>query len=88
MAEKTDARAVLISTIVTHADMHLQLMQHLHEEAQRRGLRERLVLVAGGAQVTDAMARAHGMDAGFGRGTTGHEVASFLVRILRAREAG
>jgi D-ornithine 4,5-aminomutase subunit beta len=88
MAEQTEARAVLISTIVTHADRHLQHMQHLHEEAQRRGLRERLVLVAGGARVTDAMARAHGMDAGFGRGTTGHEVASFLVRFLRERDTG
>jgi len=34
--------------------------------------------------VTDALARARGLDAGFGRGTTGHEVASFLVRRLRA----
>jgi D-ornithine 4,5-aminomutase subunit beta len=88
MAEKTAARAVLISTIVTHADMHRQHMQHLHDAAQQRGLRQRLVLVAGGAQVTDALARAHGMDAGFGRGTTGRDVASFLVRILRARETG
>ena len=34
------------------------------------------------------LARAHGMDAGFGRGTTGRDVASFLVRILRTRETG
>jgi D-ornithine 4,5-aminomutase subunit beta len=88
MAEKTAARAVLISTIVTHADMHRQHMQHLHDAAQQRGLRQRLVLVAGGAQVTDALARAHGMDAGFGRDTTGEDVASFLVRALRDREAG
>ena len=88
MAEKTAARAVLISTIVTHADMHRQHMQHLHDAAQQRGLCQRLVLVAGGAQVTDDLARAHGMDAGFGRGTTGRDVASFLVRILRARETG
>jgi D-ornithine 4,5-aminomutase subunit beta len=31
------------------------------------------------------MARECGMDAGFGRGTTGRDVASFLVRTLRAR---
>ena len=88
MAEKTAARAVLISTIVTHADMHHRHMQHLYDAAQQRGLLPRLVLVAGGTQVTDALARAHGLDAGFGRGTIGRDVASFLVRILRDREAG
>jgi D-ornithine 4,5-aminomutase subunit beta len=62
-------------------------MQHLHDAAEQRGLLSQLVLVAGGSQVTDALARAHGMDAGFGRGTSGREVASFLVRTLRAREA-
>ena len=87
MAEQTAARAVLISTIVTHADMHCRHMQHLHDAAEQRGLLPRLLLVAGGSQVTDALARAHGMDAGFGRGTTGRDVASFLVRTLRDRES-
>ena len=41
-------------------------------------------MVAGGTMVTDELARACGMDAGFGRGATGHDVASFLVRRLRA----
>jgi len=87
MAEQTAARAVLISTIVTHADMHCRHMQHLHDAAEQRGLLPRLLLVAGGSQVTDALARAHGMDAGFGRGTTGRDVASFLVQTLRDRES-
>ena len=34
-----------------------------------------------------ALARKHGMDAGFGRGATGRDVASFLVRALRERGA-
>jgi D-ornithine 4,5-aminomutase subunit beta len=85
-AERTGARAVLISTIVTHAHVHQQNMRRLHMLARRRGLRERLVLVAGGTQVTDELARECGMDAGFGRGATGRDVASFLVRTLRRRE--
>ena len=40
-------------------------------------------LVAGGAQVTDELARECGMDAGFGRGATGWDVASYLVKTLR-----
>jgi D-ornithine 4,5-aminomutase subunit beta len=87
MAEHTGARAVLISTIITHGDVHLQNMRRLHEAAVQRGLRRRLVLVAGGTQVTDDMARECGLDAGFGRSTTGRNVASFLVRRMRALEA-
>jgi D-ornithine 4,5-aminomutase subunit beta len=86
VVEQTGARAVLISTIVTHARVHEEHMRRLHTLAQQRGLRQRLVLVAGGTQVTDELARECGMDAGFGRGTTGRDVASFLVRTLRARE--
>ena len=51
--------------------------------AQERGLRRQLVLIAGGTQITDKLARECGMDAGFGRGTSGRDVASFLVRRLR-----
>ena len=86
VAEQTDARAVLISTIVTHARVHELHMRRLDVVARQRGLRTRLVLIAGGTQITDDLARACGMDAGFGRGTTGREVASFLVRALRSRE--
>jgi D-ornithine 4,5-aminomutase subunit beta len=85
-AREVDADVVLISTIVTHEQIHEQQMRHLHELAQQLGLRERLVLVAGGAQVTDEQARKCGMDAGFGKGTTGRDVGSFLTRVLRARE--
>jgi D-ornithine 4,5-aminomutase subunit beta len=82
-ADRHGARVVLLSTIVTHRDVHRRQMQRLHELAVARGVRERLLLVAGGTQVTDALARECGMDAGFGRGTTGQDVASFLVRRLR-----
>ncbi len=84
-AERLDARAVLISTIVSHGDVHRQLMSRLHELAQARNLRDRLVLVAGGPQVSEELARSCGLDAGFGRGTTGHQVASVLVRALREK---
>lgn len=83
MAEEKDARVVLISTMVTHADIHKQHMRRLHQLAEQKGLRQRLVLIAGGTQITNELARQHGMDGGFGRGTTGRDVASFLVRTMR-----
>ena len=85
--QEYDALAVLISTIVTHSDVHKRHMRRLHALAQRRGLRKHLVLIAGGTQITDKLARECGMDAGFGRGTTGRDVASFLVRRLREMQA-
>ncbi|MCK5191985.1 MAG: cobalamin-dependent protein, partial [Methylococcales bacterium] len=85
IAEQTSARAILISTIVTHADVHKQHMRHIEELVKSRGLRQSIILVAGGGHVTDKLAQECGMDAGFGHGTTGRDVASFLVRAWRER---
>ena len=66
-------------------DKKIELLgRQLHDLATERGIRDDLVLIGGGTQVTDAMARACGLDAGFGRGATGQDVASFVVRALRA----
>jgi len=85
-AVEIGARALLISTIVTHADVHKKNMRDLHRLAKERGLRQRLVLIAGGTQINDEVARECGMDAGFGRSTKGRDVASFIVRKLRSQE--
>ncbi len=87
-AADVGAQVVLISTILTHGDVHRKNMDRLHSLAVERGVRDDLVLVAGGTQLTDDVARSCGMDAGFGRGTSGHQVASFLVRRLRERSVG
>lgn len=81
-ARETGSMVVLISTVITHNDIHRINMRRLNDLAVERGIREDLLLIAGGTQVNDAMARECGMDAGFGRGTRGHQVASFIVRTL------
>lgn len=86
MAQGTGARAILISTIVAHADVHKQHMQQLAALVIARGLRGQILLIAGGGQVTDQLAKECGMDAGFGHGATGRDVADFLVRTWQARE--
>ena len=87
MVEKLNAHIILISTIITHADIHKQHMRQLDDQVKARGIRKELVLVAGGTQVTDKLARECGMDAGFGHGTTGRDVASFLMRRLRDKQS-
>jgi D-ornithine 4,5-aminomutase subunit beta len=84
-AHQLGARVVLVSTIVTHANVHQRHMRRLAELARERNVRE-LILIAGGTQITDELARECGMDAGFGRGTKGRDVASFIVRKLREQE--
>ncbi len=83
-AQETGARAVLISTIITHHDVSQTLMKQLHDLAVERGIRDQLMLIAGGTQVTHEMATACGLDAGFGRGTRGRDVASLMVRRMRS----
>ncbi len=79
------ASAVLISTIITHADIHRENMEKLAALAIEKGVRDKLLLISGGTQVTDELACSWGMDAGFGRGTHGVDVASFIVRTMRDR---
>ena len=85
-AIETAADAILISTIISHADIHRINMRRLHDLCQEKGLRDKVILVAGGTQVTNDLAVAEGMDAGFGRGTHGQEVASFLVKKRRGEK--
>ncbi len=85
-AIEVGAHAILASTIITHADVHRLNMKKLADLCVEKGIRDRVVLVAGGTQVTWDVAVEAGMDAGFGRGTHGIDVASFLVRTLRERD--
>ena len=86
--QETGAKAALISTIISHNDIHRVNMQRLHDLAVEQGIRDGLILIAGGTQVNDAMAIECGMDAGFGRGTNGRHVASFIVGKMMDRETG
>jgi D-ornithine 4,5-aminomutase subunit beta len=79
------ASAVLISTIITHADVHKEMMEKLADLAEEKGVREKLLLISGGTQVTNKLAKSWGMDAGFGRKTKGVDVASFIVKTMRER---
>lgn len=78
-AIESGADAILISTIISHGNIHYLNMKKLHDLCVELGVRDKLILVAGGTQVTPDEAVKAGMDAGFGRGTRGHAVASFLI---------
>jgi D-ornithine 4,5-aminomutase subunit beta len=79
-AIETNAQIVMISLIISHDDIHYKNMQKLHDYAVEKGVRNKLILLAGGTQVTPELAMKYGMDQGFSRGTKGIHVASFIVK--------
>ncbi len=85
-AIETNADAILQSTIISHDDVHIKNMRKLHDICLERGVRDKLILICGGTQVTNEMALEAGCDAGFGRGSHGIDVASFIVKTLKAQE--
>ena len=84
-AIEEDANVILLSLIISHDDIHYKNMQKLHDYAIEKGVRDKFILIAGGTQVTPEIALKHGMDQGFGRGTKGVDVASFIIRHLKEK---
>ena len=84
-AIETGAHAILISTIISHNDIHRDQMKKLAELCEEKGIREKIILIAGGTQVTPDMAAETGLDATFGRGTKGIDVVDAMVKVLRKR---
>ena len=82
-AIETNADAILISTIISHNDVHRTNMKKLNDLCIEKGIRDKVILIAGGTQVNNDMAVKAGMDAGFGRGTHGDDVATFILKTLR-----
>ena len=61
-------------------------MEKLHNYAVEKGVRDDLILIAGGTQVTPEIARTNKMDQGFGRGTKGIHIASFILDKMREKK--
>jgi beta-lysine 5,6-aminomutase beta subunit len=80
-----DADAVLVSQTVTQRDAHIHHLRELAGEVDRRGLRGRFLMIAGGPGLDPALADDLGYDRLFGKGTTPGEVASYLAWALGRR---
>jgi D-ornithine 4,5-aminomutase subunit beta len=78
-AIETNSQVIMMSTIISHDDVHYKNMKKLHNYAVEKGVRDKLILIAGGTQVTPEIARNSSMDQGFGRGTKGIHIASFII---------
>lgn len=80
------ADAILVSTIITHNEVHVENMKKIHQLAIEKGIRDKVMIIAGGTQINNELAVNCGMDAGFGRGTKGIHVATFLVKKKKLKK--
>ncbi|MDY6038496.1 MAG: D-ornithine 4,5-aminomutase subunit OraE [Eubacterium sp.] len=78
-AIELNATAILASTIISHDNIHYKNMKRINELAIEKGIRDNVIICAGGTQVIPEDARKTGIDEGFGRDSHGIDVATFLA---------
>ena len=76
------ADAIIVSQIVTQKDVHIPNMTELIELLESEGVRDKIIVCAGGPRISYELAKELGYDAGFGTGTYAEDVASFIVQAL------
>jgi beta-lysine 5,6-aminomutase beta subunit len=85
LAVSENADAILVSKVVTQHNIHIKDFKELIARAEKAGLKDKLIFVAGGPRVTHPMALECGFDAGFGVGTKPSDVASYIVEEYMKR---
>jgi len=79
-AIEVHADAIMASTIISHDDIHYKNIAKIDQICREKGIRDKIIFIAGGTQVTPELARQAGADEGFGRGSHGVHNATFLVK--------
>ena len=80
------ADALLVSQTVTQKNIHIQNLTHLVELMEAEGIRDKVILIAGGPRISHELAKELGYDAGFGPGKYADDVATFIVEEMVKRK--
>jgi len=87
-AIKYKADVILASQTVTQKESHISNFSELINQLDAAGIRDKIVLLAGGAKITNEFAVKLGYDAGFGANTLPSQVASFIVtHLIKLKDA-
>ena len=86
-AIELNADAIMASCIISHDDIHYKNISIIDNLMKETGIRDRVMFIVGGTQITPELARNAGADEGFGRGTHGVHDATFLVKRRLELEA-
>ncbi|MBN2154461.1 MAG: cobalamin-dependent protein [Candidatus Lokiarchaeota archaeon] len=81
-----NADVLLVSQTVTQKGVHVKNLSNLVELLEAEGIRDKVVLICGGARISKELAKELGYDAGFGSNTVAEDVATFFVKELVQRE--
>ncbi|MBN2557895.1 MAG: cobalamin-dependent protein [Clostridia bacterium] len=85
-AKSVKADVLLVSQTVTQKDIHIQNLTQLVEMVEAEGFRECVLLICGGARISNRLAVELGYDAGFGSGKFADDVAAYIARELSDRK--
>src|SRR6266487_6303105 len=85
-AVEEQAKAILVSQVVTQKNVHIHNLTKLIELAEAEGVRDRYLFIVGGPRISHTFAKELGYDAGFGPGSTATTVASYIAQELVARK--
>jgi beta-lysine 5,6-aminomutase beta subunit len=80
------ADILLVSQTVTQKNIHVENLTNLVELLEAEGIREKTILICGGARISNELAKELGYDAGFGPGTYAEIVATFAIKELFGRK--
>ena len=84
-AKENRIDALLASQVVTQKGSDVANFTALAELLEAEGIRDDVLLIAGGPRMTNLLATELGYDAGFGRGTLPSDVATFVAQRLTER---
>ena len=84
-AKELHADVLLVSQTVTQKDVHIHNLTNLVELLEAEEMRDKYILICGGARITHELAKELGYDAGFGAGKFAEDVASFAVTDMVKR---
>ena len=79
------ADVLLVSQTVTQKAIHVKNLTNLVELLEAEEIRDKVILICGGARITNELAKELGYDAGFGPRTYANTVASFFIKELRKK---
>jgi len=79
------ADVLLISQTVTQKNIHVKNLTNLVELLEAEGIREKIILICGGARISNELAKELGYDAGFGPGTYAEIVATYFIKEIQIR---
>ncbi len=81
------ADVLLVSQTVTQKDIHVRNLTNLVDLLEAEEIRDKIVLVCGGARISNELAKELGFDAGFGPNTFSENVASYFVKEIYNRKS-